>query len=72
MIGKEAMAASAVRMSLDAGYKCIICFTESGDSARKIAKYRPLCPILAVSIDDHVIKGLCTTAGVVCLRVPSF
>ena len=66
------MAACAVRMTLDVGYKCIICFTETGESARKLAKYRPLCPILAVSIDDHVIKSLCVTAGVVCLRVPSF
>ena len=72
MDGKDAMAASAVRMTIDGDYKCIIVFTESGDSARRIAKYRPLCPILAVSIDDRVIKALCVTSGVICLRVPSF
>eukprot|EP01016_Furgasonia_blochmanni_P002737 TRINITY_DN1106_c0_g2_i3.p1 TRINITY_DN1106_c0_g2~~TRINITY_DN1106_c0_g2_i3.p1 ORF type:complete len:532 (+),score=195.95 TRINITY_DN1106_c0_g2_i3:174-1769(+) len=72
LTSQESMAASAVRMSLDGGFRVIICFTETGDVARVCAKYRPKCPIVAVSIDDSVIKSLCLTRGVTCLRVPSF
>lgn len=70
---QEAMAMSAVQLSFKLK-KCrsIICFTETGLMARLLAKYRPDAYIVAVSIDDKVIKGLSINRGVMTLKVPSF
>lgn len=70
---QEAMAMSAVQLSFKLD-KCraIICFTETGLMARLLAKYRPDAFIVAVSIDDKVIKGLSMNRGVMTLKVPSF
>jgi len=46
--------------------------TETGAVARFLSKYRPPAVIIAVSIEDHVIKGLTVSRGVISLRVPSF
>jgi len=69
---EEAIARAAVRLSLELDSKIILCFTQNGLIARLIAKYRPTAYILAISIDDLVMKGLTVTRGVTCLRVPSF
>lgn len=69
---KEAMAATAVQLSFEIKTNCIICFTQSGNMAKYVAKYKPRAFIVAVGIEDGVIKGLSTSRGVVCLRVPSF
>lgn len=59
-------------MSFEVGCSTIIVFTTNGDMARYVAKYRPSAQIFAVSTENSTIKGLCTTYGVRCLRVPSF
>ena len=69
---QEAMALAAVQLSFKMNSKAIICFTETGLMARLISKYRPDALILAVSIDDKVIKGLSICRSVVTLKVPSF
>ena len=68
----EALAASAVQMSFQIKADIIICFTINGEIARFISKYRPKVPIVAISIEDKTIKSLSLSAGVTCLRVPSF
>jgi pyruvate kinase len=45
----EAVAQAAINMSGHLSATAIICLTESGRTARRISKYRPECPILAVS-----------------------
>jgi pyruvate kinase len=52
--------------------RSIIVFTETGLMARLCAKYRPDAYIVAVSVDDKVIKGLTMNRGVMTLKVPSF
>lgn len=69
---KEAIAAGAVQLSFEIKSNVIICFTKSGVMARNIAKYRPKANIIAVGIDEGVVKGLSITRGVVCLRVQVF
>jgi len=69
---EEAIARAAVQISLELNTKVIVCMTETGKVARYLAKYRPLAVIVAVSIEDSVIKGLCISRGVTSLRVPSF
>nr|AIT70051.1 pyruvate kinase [Neopyropia yezoensis] len=70
---QEAMAMSATQLSFKLT-KCnaIICFTETGLMARLVSKYRPDAYIVAVSIDDKVIKGLSMNRGVMTLKIPSF
>ncbi len=46
------------------GAKAIICATMSGNSARLMAKYRPKCPILAVTIKPEVARKLSLYWGV--------
>jgi len=66
------MAISAVQLSFEMQSKAIICFTGSGLIANMVSKYRPNSWIIAVSIEDKIIKGLSTNFGVVCLKIPSF
>lgn len=68
----EAMAASAVQLSFEIKTNAIICFTETGYTARLVSKYAPKAQIVAIGIEDSVIKGLTITRGVIALRVPSF
>jgi pyruvate kinase len=68
----EALSASAVQMSFQIKASVIICFTITGEIARFISKYRPMVPIVAISTEDKTIKALSISAGVTCLRVPSF
>ena len=68
----EALSASAVQMSFEIKASVIICFTVTGEIARLLSKYRPIVPIVAISTEDKTIKALSISAGVTCLRVPSF
>jgi len=67
----EALARSAVSLSIELNSKVIVCMTKTGDIATHLAKYRPEAFIVAVSFEDKVIKGLTVSRGVICLRVPS-
>lgn len=69
---QEAIACSAVRMSTEINASCIIVFALTDLIPRLVAKFNPVCPIVAVSIDEHVMKALTITRGVTCLRIPSF
>ena len=61
----EAIASSAVKTCIDMGAKMIVVLTESGNTARLIAKYRPKVPILALtglqrvaSQSEGVLRGV--------------
>lgn len=69
---QEAMAIAAVQLSNRLETSAIICFTETGLIPALLSKYRPNCHIVAVSIDDKVMRGLTMYYGVVSLKVPSF
>jgi pyruvate kinase len=52
----------------------ILTLTESGFTSRSISKYRPACPILAVTVDPNVVRRLAMNWGVtamLCERAPS-
>ena len=61
----EAVAQAAIAMSQHLSAAAIICLTESGRTARRISKYRPACPILAVAMDERVVRRLAMNWGVV-------
>jgi len=69
---EEAVAAAAVQISYEIKSKVIIAMTETGLIARYVSKYQPKAHILAISTEQHAIKGLTLTKGVTALRVPSF
>jgi pyruvate kinase len=69
---QDAMSLSAVQLSMKLKCTAIICFTETGLIPRLLSKYRPNCHIVAVSIDDKVMRGLTLSYGVISLKVPSF
>ena len=52
----ESVASSAVKSSWDIKAKLIVVLTESGTSARLVAKYRPSVPILALTADPQVTR----------------
>lgn len=52
----EIVALSAVEASFKQPASAIIVVTTTGNSARLVSKYRPRCPILAVTRDDHVAR----------------
>ena len=58
----EAVASSAVKTAVDMGAKCIIVCSETGNSARLVAKYRPGAPILCLTATEDAarqVTGLC-------------
>ena len=60
----ESCAMAAVRASLDLGAGGIIVLSTSGDSARLLSKYRPVCPIFMVTRNaitsrySHLYRGV--------------
>jgi pyruvate kinase len=59
----ESVAMAAVRASLDLGAGAIIVLSTSGESARLLSKYRPVCPIFMVTRNptssrfSHLYRG---------------
>eukprot|EP00743_Colponemidia_sp_Colp-15_P000422 GILK01000483.1.p1 GENE.GILK01000483.1~~GILK01000483.1.p1 ORF type:complete len:511 (-),score=106.74 GILK01000483.1:182-1714(-) len=68
----EAVGSSAVKTAIDMDVKMILVLTETGHTARVVAKYRPRQFILALSANEHVIRQLQLTRGTICFRIPSF
>jgi pyruvate kinase len=60
----EAVAQAAIAMSEHLSAAAIVCLTDSGRTARRISKYRPECPIIAVAMDARVVRRLAMNWGV--------
>eukprot|EP00474_Spongospora_subterranea_P009291 CRZ09749.1 hypothetical protein [Spongospora subterranea] len=67
----EAIASSAVKIDINLDAALIIVLTESGASARFVAKYRPSIPVISVTADPIVYRQLLVTRAVWPLLVPS-
>jgi pyruvate kinase len=52
----ESVASSAVKTARDVEAAAIVVLTESGSTARLIAKYRPGVPIVAITPSQHVAR----------------
>ena len=61
----ESTAISAVQASYNVQAAAIVTLTTSGDTAIKCAKYRPHCPVLAVSRVEQVARQLQLHRGVI-------
>ncbi|TPX35492.1 pyruvate kinase [Synchytrium microbalum] len=60
----EAVASSAVKTSWDVHAVLIIVLSESGNTARSIAKYRPIAPVLAVTSSPQVARQMQVLRGI--------
>ena len=52
----ESLASSAVKTAIDINAKCILVLSESGSSARAVAKFRPKMPIAVLTPSDSVAR----------------
>eukprot|EP01059_Diplonema_ambulator_P017027 TRINITY_DN29022_c0_g1_i1.p1 TRINITY_DN29022_c0_g1~~TRINITY_DN29022_c0_g1_i1.p1 ORF type:complete len:520 (+),score=177.39 TRINITY_DN29022_c0_g1_i1:54-1562(+) len=58
---EESIAASSVNSAFELQSRCIIVLTNSGKTARLIAKYRPPCPIFCVTKNSETARQLSIT-----------
>merc|ERR1712151_1199304 len=72
MSAVESVCSSAVKATIDANCPLIVVLTETGHTARVIAKYRPRAPILAITASDTTARQLQCVRGVVPMLTASF
>merc|ERR1719198_1926416 len=72
MSSAESICSSAVKSTVDSNCPLIIALTETGSTARMIAKYRPLPPILAITASESSVRQLLVVRGVVPMLTASF
>eukprot|EP00392_Amoebophrya_sp_AT5.2_P007792 g7811.t1 len=68
----EAVCCSAVRSAIDMASPLIMALTETGQTARLLAKYRPPQPILAVTASETTARQLQVVRGVIVMLTASF
>merc|ERR1711879_275655 len=66
----EAFTSTACKTAFDAGAVLIVVLTESGRTARFLAKWRPKATIVAVGTCEAVARSLNTLRGVISLIKP--
>ncbi len=64
----EAVSQAAITMANHLNASAIITITETGFTSRSISKYRPACPILAVTVSSDVVRKLSMNWGVTAIR----
>ena len=60
----EAVAQAAITMSNHLNSAAIIVMTETGFSARLVSKYRPDCPIIAITFTHELVQRLALSWGI--------
>jgi pyruvate kinase len=69
---EEAISCAAVDIANEMGARAVITATMSGATARKVARYRPSVPVVAVTPNQATLSRLALVWGVVPVRVPEF
>ena len=59
-----AIVKSAVEVTKDLGAKCVLVFSQTGNTALLLSKYRPRCPIMAFSPDRKIVLKMAAFWGV--------
>jgi len=60
----DVVASAAMRAALDAGARCIACFTVGGTTARLLSRYRPHVPVVAFSPEQPIRRRMALYWGV--------
>eukprot|EP00184_Porphyridium_aerugineum_P007901 CAMPEP_0184691768 /NCGR_PEP_ID=MMETSP0313-20130426/506_1 /TAXON_ID=2792 /ORGANISM="Porphyridium aerugineum, Strain SAG 1380-2" /LENGTH=505 /DNA_ID=CAMNT_0027149529 /DNA_START=112 /DNA_END=1629 /DNA_ORIENTATION=+ len=66
----ESLAHSAVKMSYDENISMLVVISETGETARVIAKYRPAVPVFAITDKPHIARQATMNRGVFPIVVP--
>ncbi|MDR1912879.1 MAG: pyruvate kinase [Clostridiales bacterium] len=61
----NAISYAACTSAADLNAACVVCITDSGFSSKMVSKFRPICPIVAVTSDTRVYRQLNLTWGCV-------
>ena len=61
----EAISYAAIDVAYSLKAKAIICFTSSGSTALRAAKFRPQIPIMALTHNEEVARQLCIVFGII-------
>ncbi|MFA6739083.1 MAG: pyruvate kinase [Bacilli bacterium] len=67
----DAIAFSVANLLLLSDIELVVAFSKSGATARRLAKFRPDCPVVALSTDPQVARSLGLTWGVYGFTIPS-
>ncbi|NLE96047.1 MAG: pyruvate kinase [Dehalococcoidia bacterium] len=59
----DAISFAAVHIAEQIGANAILAFTTSGSTAMRVAKYRPKCPVLAITTSERVLRRLALVWG---------
>lgn len=68
---EETISSCAVKASFDVRASLIIVFTHSGITARKVAKHKPKCTVLAVTPNEWAAKAVLLHRGLEAMMVGS-
>jgi pyruvate kinase len=66
----DAISYSACHVARQLGVKAIIAFTSSGSTARRVSKYRPEVPVLAITTSPVTMRQMSLSWGVTSYKVP--
>ena len=66
----DAISYNACQTAQQIGADLIVAFTESGSTAGRVSRYRPMAPILALTPGDAVLRRLTLRWGVTPMTVP--
>ena len=61
----DAIGISVAEAALSLDIACIVCFTQSGSTAKRLSKFRPKAPILAIAFTKEVVRSLQAYWGVI-------
>lgn len=67
----DATARAACQVAYQIGARAIVAFTASGTTARRVSKYRPRQPILAITNPENVMRRLSLNWGVLPVKKPA-
>ncbi|MBN1855900.1 MAG: pyruvate kinase [Dehalococcoidia bacterium] len=59
----DAISYAACNIAEQVNAAAILAFTASGSTAMRVSKYRPHCPVVAITPNDHVLRRLCLFWG---------
>ncbi|WP_121186061.1 pyruvate kinase [Nocardiopsis sp. Huas11] len=65
-----AIARAAAEIGATVGAKALVAFTMSGETARRLARYRSPIPLMAFTTENHTVGQLSLTWGVETQKVP--
>ena len=61
----KAISYSAATSAHNINADAIVCSTSSGLTAKIISSYRPACPVIAISPNEFIARGLCINYGII-------